>query len=143
MQKQHATGPQVHVEQASRYTGPSSHLWVIGWRIQNLGHQPLRLLAAHLPHSRFRSGETKLGLLPTMLPGENARVELSVACTQPPGSAVENVFLIVRVLWRERPWRIFARLRVVCDEEGTPETTTEVVTTQPVGFSVQGQDSMR
>ena len=56
---------------------------------------------------------------------------------------MENAFLILRVLWLEQPWRILARLRVVCDEEGAPETTTEVVTTQPVGFSVQGQDSMR
>jgi hypothetical protein len=48
---------------------------------------------------------------------------------------VENAFLILRVLWRDRPWRIFARLRVVVDQHGVPENRTEVVTTQPVGFS--------
>jgi hypothetical protein len=48
---------------------------------------------------------------------------------------VDNVFLILRVLWLERPWRIFARLRVVFDQHSVPENSTEVVTTQPVGFS--------
>jgi hypothetical protein len=48
---------------------------------------------------------------------------------------VENAFLIVRVLWQEEPWRVFARLRVVFDEQGGPQTTTEVVTVQRVGFS--------
>jgi hypothetical protein len=48
---------------------------------------------------------------------------------------VENAFLILRVLWLGKPWRILARLRVVFDEQGGPQTTTEVVTVQPVGFS--------
>jgi hypothetical protein len=48
---------------------------------------------------------------------------------------VENAFLILRVLWLETPWRVFARLRVVFDEQGGPQTTTEVVTVQQVGFS--------
>jgi hypothetical protein len=48
---------------------------------------------------------------------------------------VENAFLILRVLWREQPWRIFARLRVVFDQHSVPENTIEVITTQPVGFS--------
>ena len=48
---------------------------------------------------------------------------------------VENAFLIVRVVWQEKPWRIFARLRVVFDEQSGPQTTTEVVTVQLVGFS--------
>jgi hypothetical protein len=48
---------------------------------------------------------------------------------------VENAFLILRVLWREQLWRILARLRVVLDQHGVPESSTEVITTQPVGFS--------
>jgi hypothetical protein len=48
---------------------------------------------------------------------------------------VENAFLILRVLWREEPWRTFARLRVIFDESGGPQATTEVVTVQRVGFS--------
>jgi hypothetical protein len=41
----------------------------------------------------------------------------------------------LRVLWREQLWRILARLRVVFDQHGAPESGTEVITTQPVGFS--------
>jgi hypothetical protein len=48
---------------------------------------------------------------------------------------VENAFVISRVLWQEEPWRIFARLRVVFDEQSRPQTTTELVTVQRVGFS--------
>lgn len=73
--------------------------------------------------------------IPKLLPGESAQLEFAVACSGRPGTVVENAFLILRVLWREEPWRIFARLRVVFDEQGGPQTTTEVVTVQRVGFS--------
>jgi hypothetical protein len=69
------------------------------------------------------------------LPGESARLALAVACREPAGTVVENAFLILRVLWREQLWRILARLRVVFDPHSVPENSTEVITTQPVGFS--------
>ncbi|MBI3325696.1 MAG: hypothetical protein HYZ81_03200, partial [Nitrospinae bacterium] len=109
--------------------------WLCTWRIQNLGQEPLQLLAVGLPHSRFRSQEQELSPAPRLLRGESARLALAVACDEPAGTVLENAFLILRVLWRARPWRIFARLRVVFDQHGGPETGTEVVTTQPVGFS--------
>ncbi|HSF34294.1 MAG TPA: hypothetical protein VLK82_28035 [Candidatus Tectomicrobia bacterium] len=96
---------------------------------------PLQLLAAGLPHSRFRSEEQALPPTPKLLEGESARLELAVACHEPAGAVVENAFLILRVLWREQLWRILARLRVVFDERGVPENSTEIITTQPVGFS--------
>jgi hypothetical protein len=92
-------------------------------------------VAAGLPHSRFRSEELELSPAPKLLPGESARLALAVACREPAGTVVENAFLILRVLWREQPWRILARLRVVFDQHGVPENSTEVITTQPVGFS--------
>ena len=135
MQTQHGMGPRVLVNQASRSAGPKSDRWLVAWYIQNLGQQPLQLLAARLPHSQFRSEERELVPIPKLLPGERARLEFSVACDEPPGTVVKNAFLILRVLWLEKPWRIFARLRVVFDEQGGPQTTTEVVTVQLVGFS--------
>jgi len=60
---------------------------------------------------------------------------LTVACREPAGTVVENAFLILRVLWRERLWRIFTRLRVIFDQHSVPENSTVVITTQPVGFS--------
>ena len=123
------------MEQASRRTGSDPGRWLVAWRVQNLSRQPLQLLAARLPHSRFRSAERALVPIPKLLPGESAQPEFSVACSGRPGTVVENAFLILRVLWLEEPWRIFARLRVVFDEQGGPQTTTEVVTVQRVGFS--------
>jgi hypothetical protein len=135
MQIQSDIGPRVSVEQASRRTGTTSDRWLVTWYLQNLGQHPLQLLAARLPHSRFRSEERELTPLPYLLPGARARLEFPVACSDPPGTVVENAFLILRVLWQEEPWRIFARLRVIFDEQGGPQTTTEVMTVQRVGFS--------
>jgi hypothetical protein len=128
-------GPNVVVESACPCAASAGGRWLCTWRIQNLTQEPLQLLAAGLPHSRFRSEEHELSPSPQLLPGENARLALAVACHEPAGTVVENAFLILRVLWREQPWRILARLRVVFDQHGAPENSTEVITTQPVGFS--------
>jgi hypothetical protein len=135
MQTQSDIGPQVFVEQASQRAEPISGRWLVAWHIQNLGQHPLQLLAAWLPHSRFRSEEREFAPAPQLLPGERARLEFSLACRELPGTVVENAFLILRVLWLEEPWRVLARLRVVFDEQGEPQTTTEVITVQRVGFS--------
>ena len=135
MHTQSNIGPQVGVEQVAQHPEPTSGRWRVAWRMQNLGGQPLQLLAVRLPHSRFRSEERELTSASELLPDERARLECSVACSELPGTVVENAFLIMRVLWREEPWRVFVRLRVVFDEQGGPQTTTEVVTVQRVGFS--------
>lgn len=135
MPKPREIGPRVQVEQASRRAEPAPGRWLIAWQIQNLGKRPLQILTARLPHGRFRSKERKLTPAPKLSPGESARLEASVACSEAPGTVVENAFLILRVLWQDRPWQVFTRFRVVFDEHGEPETTTELITTQPVGFS--------
>ncbi len=131
-------GPQVRVEQVSRTPGPADDRWLVAWHIQNLGRQTLTLLAARLPHSRFRSEERKFTPTPKLEPGKSTRLEVSVACKEPPGTVVKNAFLILRVRWLEERWQVFARFRVVFGEHGGPETTTELITTQPVGFSTGG-----
>jgi hypothetical protein len=128
-------GPTVVVESVGPGAASVGGRWLCTWRIQNLAQEPLQLLAAGLPHSRFRSEEQELSPAPKLLPGESARLALAVACCEPTGTVVENAFLILRVLWREQLWRILARLRVVFDQHGAPESSTEVITTQPVGFS--------
>jgi hypothetical protein len=127
--------PSVIIESACPGAATACDRWLCTWRIQNLSPEPLQLLAAGLPHSRFRSEEQELSPAPKLLAGESARLALVVACREPAGTVVENAFLILRVLWREQPWRILARLRVVFDQHGVPENSTEVVTTQPIGFS--------
>jgi hypothetical protein len=130
--------PNVFVESAYPWAATACGRWLCTWHLQNLGHEPLQLVSAALPHSRFRSEEQDLSLAPQLLPSERAQLTLAVACCEPAGTVVENAFLILRVLWRERLWRIFARLRVIFDQQSRPETSTVVITTQPVGFSSPG-----
>lgn len=141
MRKEYAIHPRVVVEQASRRRGPEPDRWLVTWSIQNLGQEPLQILAGRLPHSRFRGEERELAPIPKLLPSESAQLEFAVACNEPPGTVVENVFLILRVLWRDQIWRLLARFRVVFNEQGAPETITELVTTQMVGFSLQQEES--
>ena len=128
--------PRVIVDQLSRLRVPSASRWLVAWRIQNVGEGTLTILSARLPHSLFRCEERELDAILVLRPKESGRLELPVKCAEPPGTIVENAFLILRVLWSEEPWRILARLRVSINHEGAPETVTELVTTQPIGFSV-------
>ena len=125
----------MRVEQATRSRGLGPGQRIIAWNIQNLGREPLQILSGRLPHSQFRSEERKLSPIPKLLPNESVRLEFSVACSEPPGTIVENAFLILRVLWLEEHWRVLARLRVNFDEEGGPQSITEVITTHRIGFS--------
>ncbi|HKA56141.1 MAG TPA: hypothetical protein VKJ47_21015 [Candidatus Binatia bacterium] len=135
MSTQSDSGPRVRLEQVSRRAGAVPGRWLVAWQVRNLGQYPLRLLAARLPHSRFRSEERELDPAPYLLPDERTQLEFPVACGELSGTVVENAFLIFRVLWQDEHWRIFARLRVLFDEQGGPQAATEVVTVQRVGFS--------
>ncbi len=127
--------PRVFIEQVSRRTADVSGRWLVTWRIENLGQQPLLILAARLPHDRLRSEERELVPAVRLSVGESAHVELPVECREPPGTVVENAFIILRALSLEEPWRVFARLRVAFDDEGGPQSTTEVVTAHPTTTS--------
>jgi len=133
--KERTTGPRLLVGQASRSRGAISNRWLVVWNIRNLDREPIRILAGRLPHSQFWSEEKELSPNINLLPNESAELEFSVRCNEPPATVVENAFLILRALCPEEPWRIFARLRVVFDKAGGPQTTTELVTAQPIGFS--------
>jgi hypothetical protein len=51
------------------------------------------------------------------------------------GLVTENAFVIFSVNWLGEPWRVFVRLRVMMTSDGRPETATELITAQKVGFS--------
>ena len=129
------SGPRVVVNQLSRVRATSLDQWLVVWQIKNLGRETLKILSARLPHSRFRCDEKEFQAAVTLPPKESVRLELPVKCEETPGAIVENAFLILRLLWSGEPWRVLARLRVSVNKEGEPETTTELVTTQRVGFS--------
>ncbi len=131
--------PEVVLEAVSRRPGSGPGQWVFGWDVRNVGQVPLTLVQAWQPHGQFRGPRTELHSRPEVFPGATARVDLSVACAEPPGAVVENAFLILTLEWRRETWRILARLRITVDAAGVPDPTTEDISVQRIGFSVQGQ----
>jgi hypothetical protein len=95
----------------------------------------LRIFSGRLPHGKFRCAETELTPAPVLAPAASTRIEFTIKCEEPPGAVVENAFLILRADWSEAPWLILARLRVSVGENGAPQSATELITTQRVGFS--------
>ena len=133
--------PKVRVEQDAVQRGATLDRWQVRWRIENLGQQPLKIIAARAPHGKFRCEETKFTPAVDLGPNQRGRMELEVRCGEPSGTVVENAFLIMRVLWAGSRWLILVRFRVSVNGEGAPTTMTELITTQPVGFSLQRADS--
>ncbi|HEY3306624.1 MAG TPA: hypothetical protein VGL70_24140 [Candidatus Binatia bacterium] len=129
--------PAVRVAQEVVEHGAAPDLWRITWRIENVGDGPLKILAARCPHGKFRCEEKELSPALDLEVKERGEIELVVRCEEPAGSVIENAFLIVRALWAGNPWLILARLRVSVNGEGTPAAATELITSQPVGFSLR------
>ena len=127
--------PKVAVEELRRSREVENGRWLFGWRIQNLTEQPVKFLAARCPHGQFKSAERVFDPPLRAAAGRGSTIEMSVTCNEPAGAVIENGFLILLVEWLNDPWRIFVRLRVMINQQGVPETTTELITTQRVGFS--------
>jgi hypothetical protein len=49
------------------------------------------------------------------------------------GNIVENAFLILRVRWRDDPWRVFTRMRALITPDGAVTPIVELVTASPIG----------
>lgn len=128
--------PQVEVEfRGSFPAGRDPQRWRVAWRVTNQSGEPAQLLAAWLPHSRFRCDERDLSGLPVLAAGQANQVELEASCHEAPGTAVPNAFLILGLLWRSQPWRLLARMTVTFDGAGAPQARVERVSAQRVGFS--------
>jgi hypothetical protein len=140
---QPTAGPLLSIDSVSQRPEGAASRWVVTWQVRNEGLQALSLLAARLPHDQFYGEEKDLAATPPIPPGESRCLELPVACADLQGAVVKNVFLILRVLWGEEPWRVLARLRVTFGSNGVPENAVESVTAQPVGFSSQGRAMAR
>jgi hypothetical protein len=130
--------PKVAVEELRRNREVGSGRWLFGWLIQNLTEQPIKFLAARCPHGQFKSAERFFDPPLEAAAGKTATIEMPVFCDEPAGAVIENGFLILLVEWLDKRWRIFVRLRVTINQQGVPETATELITTQRVGFSGLG-----
>ena len=112
--------------------------WICTWRIQNLGEAPATILGTWLPHDQF-IGENQVHQPPLDLPASGSIVlDAVVRCSEAPGTVIENAFVILRVAYRSREWRIFARQQVRVDNQGAPRATCKSVTCQPVGDQGSG-----
>lgn len=100
------------------------------WRIAT--DPPARLTHAAAPHGKFRADDRDLDLTTP------AELALDIASSEPPGTEVENTFLIVTAEAERRSWRILARMRVRIGEDATPHPVIERIDVQEVGSDGQG-----
>ena len=128
------TSPSISVLQAVHASGEPG-AWRVAFEVRNAGGEPVELLEAWLPHGRFRAEAVPLTAHPPLASGASARLEFTVGFDEPPGELVENAFVILRMRWENEEWRVLTRLAVTADADGSPLASTELITTQPVGFS--------
>ena len=127
--------PRIAVVQVTADRDKRIGSWNITWLVRNLGRYPLRILSARLPHGQFKSEEHRFEPAMDLNGGDQVEFRTSVLCDAPEGLVTENAFMIFHVTWLSEPCRIFVRLRVVVNSAGKPETATEMITIQKVGFS--------
>jgi hypothetical protein len=127
--------PSIEVEQAEQSRRGRPDPWLFRWRVENKTEKAMHLLSVRVPHGKFKAEERRF-LPPVKIAAQDhCMLDLSVACREPPNTIVENAFLILLANWQENHWRFFVRLRIAVDQQGHPETTTESITVQQVGFS--------
>lgn len=127
--------PQLRVAQVGQQPADTSGTWTITWSIVNGGDAPVALREIDVPHGKFCGRSVDLSSMDPLAPGERGEIQLSVVFKEAPGARVENAFLILTVVWREKVWRVFVRMTVRSDSAGAPSTQTELITEQAVGFS--------
>ena len=127
-------GPRLTIEPVSVQAAAPPR-WQVAWRIENRTDGPVEIVEAWIPHGRFRAEEQRDGLARQIGPGGSELLERRVLFEEPPGTVVENAFLVLRLNWRGRAWRMFARHRVEAGPSGAPRPICELITSQPVGFS--------
>jgi hypothetical protein len=127
--------PQILLRQRTAQFNGVTKYWSIGWEVENRGAAPLKIAAIHLPHGQFKADRQKFEPAIDLDSGAIAQMRTQVRCEEPPGLVTENAFVIFHVSWLDQPWRIFVRIRVTINSKGEPETATELMTTQKVGFS--------
>ena len=103
--------------------------WTCTFVLHNEGTLPLELEAAWIPHGRFR-GDGRLPVSGQIGPGATQELEFAVTAEEPPGTIVENAFLILRVRVAGAAWRVFIRLRIEFDLAARPTPVVEAITTQ-------------
>ena len=103
--------PRVRVEVLSAQAESQPGRWRVSFKVDNLGDTPLALQSAWIPHGRFR-GDGRLPLACQLAPGDSTRLEFGVTAQEPPGTRLDNAYLILQAASAGRGWRIFTRMRI-------------------------------
>ena len=128
-----ADSPNLAVESLSCRPSAQPGSWVCGWRVTNLGETGAEIRAVWLPHDQFLS-ENREYQPPLLVESQGSvDLEIPVDCREPAGSTIDNAFVILRLEYYQRDWRIFARQEVKLDEKGVPQAMCRSVTWQPAG----------
>ncbi len=127
--------PELLIESASSCGEDEPGQWLMSWRVQNGGREPIEVLSIWLPHDKFTSDQQVFDSPILLTPNESRLLEVRVACLEAPGSVVDNAFVILRLRWMGQLWRAFARQRVAIDAVGVPHHICEAISAHPVGFS--------
>jgi len=103
--------------------------WLVTWTLANNGPSSLALTDAWIPHGKF-CGDGRLPLSVEIAPGATHSLQFAVTADEPPGTIVENAFLILRVRIAAAAWRVFIRLRIEFDSSALPLPVVEAITAQ-------------
>lgn len=131
--------PHISLCQMFVYAEAKKSLWNVGWRIENLDRDVLRLDTVRFPHGQFKADEQRFEPAIILEYGESSEFPVAIECKESPGAIVENAFAIFTGSWREEDWRIFVRLRIDIDNQRRPIATAELSTMQRAGFSNEDQ----
>jgi hypothetical protein len=127
--------PSIGVEEVERSRSANSGEWLFTWRVRNQTEKPMRPVSVRVPHGKFKAEECKFLPSEEIAAKDSFVLEVAVTCQEPPQTIIENAFLILLVDWQESKWRFFVRLQIRVNQQGEPESETESITVQRVGFS--------
>lgn len=129
------SAPEIVLRQLAAKRDGARQRWSIAWDIANKGSYAIGISGVRLPHGQFRSDDHRFDPPLDIAPGETRQFDVGVSCDEPAGLVTENAFVIFTARWSGKAWRIFVRIRVIVNAAGKPETETQLITTQLVGFS--------
>ena len=129
------SAPEIVLRQLPAERDGARQRWSIAWDIANKGSYAIGISGVRLPHGQFRSDDHRFDPPLDIAPGETRQFDVGVSCDEPAGLVTENAFVIFTARWSGKAWRIFVRIRVIVNAAGKPETETQLITTQQVGFS--------
>ncbi len=110
--------------------------WTVRWRLTNQTDAALRVLEIWFPHTRYFAARQRFDAPPFDLPaGASAETASKMTCGEPPGSVIENAFMILQAAWGGERWRLLARLTVTVAQNGVPIAAVQAITAQRAGFS--------